>query len=221
MAVTYSQNGVIVRRIESIYGSVVIGGHSYKIIKMPDGKEWLAENLDYKWSGLDIGSAGTPTTPAAWYYNNDEAAYGIDGTYKCGLLYNWYAAKYLDDNKATLLPNGWHVPSDAEWVNMLNTIGGLSRVGFLIKAPDNSITSNWPSNWGGIDLLHFGAVSAGDRTNGIFGYIDTNCAYHTTTTGDSSTKCYVIAIARFDRIENYSHPNKVNAYSLRLVRDAP
>lgn len=144
-----------------------IGGKLYKVGAMPDGKIWMCQNLDYKFSyngsTLPIGVGGNLTTPAAWYYNNDEATYGIDGTYKCGLLYNWYAVKYLNDNRATLIP-GWHVASDAEWDALATAVGGTSIGATKLKALDNSVTSNWPSGWGGTDDYGFSALPVGTRS---------------------------------------------------------
>ena len=81
MSVVYSQHGVIVKTA----GIDVIGGRRYNTIQMPDGKTWLAENLDFKF--CTIGGNDIPSSPNAWYYNNDETTYGWNG-YKCGLLYN-------------------------------------------------------------------------------------------------------------------------------------
>ncbi len=160
-------------------GYVTIGGRQYKTVTIGN-QEWLAENLDYKFSyngsTLPIGRSGTPSTPAAWYYNNNEASYGIDGTYKCGLLYNWYAAKYLDDNKATLLPSGWHVPTLSEWNTLITNVGGISVAGLNLKAAENTVTSNWPdSQWGGNNTYGFNSLPAGRRDNdGIFTFVDAN-----------------------------------------------
>lgn len=146
--------------------TVVIGGRRYPVVKIGN-QLWMAENLDYKFevngSQIPIGQSGSPTTPAAWYYNNDESAYGIDGTYKCGLLYNWYAAKYLDDNKATLLPNGWHVPSSIDVTSLASECGGADVAGTKLKSLDNSITSNWPSSWNGTNDYGFNAIPSGWR----------------------------------------------------------
>ena len=56
-------------------------------------------------------------TTGAWcYYDNDPAK---------GKLYNWYAAAGIHDNDPNtpnkeLAPEGWHVPSEAEWTNLEN-----------------------------------------------------------------------------------------------------
>ena len=42
MPVVYSQHGVIVKTA----GFDVIGGRRYNTIQMPDGKTWMAENLE-------------------------------------------------------------------------------------------------------------------------------------------------------------------------------
>lgn len=205
--------------IPVVIGEVTIGGRKYKTTKIGN-QEWLAENLDYKFnvngSQIPIGSSGDPTTPAAWYYNNDEASYGIDGTYKYGLLYNWYAAKYLDDNKATLLPSGWHVPSNSEFDTLATTLGGASIAGMLLKALDNSITSNWPSGWNGIDYRGFNAIPTGRYYNNEFYGAGSYNFFWTITTYnyDSAYKLMLTTSATSVLNETYI----AFGYSLRLVK---
>jgi uncharacterized protein (TIGR02145 family) len=203
-------------------GHVTIGGRTYKTVKIGT-QEWMAENLDYKFqvngSTIPIGASGTPSTPAAWYYNNYEATYGIDGTYKCGLLYNWYAVKYLDDNKATLLPDGWHVPSTTEWDNLANEIGGASSGGTKLKALDNSVTSNWPSNWNGTNDYGFSALPAG-YYGGVFDNIGTRfVVWSVTQVSSTAATRYKItnSDANIMPVDDY----KANAMSVRLVKDVP
>ena len=145
-------------------GHVTIGERTYKTVKIGT-QEWMAENLDYKFqyngSQLPIGSNGIPSTPAAWYYDDKESDYGIDGTYKCGLLYNWYAAKYLDDNKDALLPSGWHVPALSEITAFVEAISDYAS----IKAIDNSIATNFPQNWGGNNNIGFSIIPTGFRNS--------------------------------------------------------
>jgi uncharacterized protein (TIGR02145 family) len=72
-------------------------GQSYKIIKIY-GKWWMAENLNYNCEG-------------SWYYNNDK-----EKGNKWGRLYTWSAIK-----KAC--PDGWHVASDDEWLELERYFG--------------------------------------------------------------------------------------------------
>lgn len=138
--------------IDSLFAGnvVVIGGRSYPYVQIGN-QLWLAENLDYKFevdgSQMPIGVSGTPSTPSAWYYNNDEKTYGVNGN-KYGLLYNWYAAKYLEDNKSTLLPEGWHFPSTTDWDALAETCGGASICGTKLKSTTGWSSGNGTDNYG-------------------------------------------------------------------------
>lgn len=188
-----------------------IGGRVYNTVVI-NGVEWLAENLDYKFSGCNIGGSGTPSTPNAWYYNDDEATYGIDGTRKCGLLYNWYAVKLLEDNKSTLCP-GWHVPTSDEWTALSNAVGGTSNAGTKLKAANVS----WATSWGGIDAYGFTAFPAGNRNSGSFVGLGNRTDFWTATEYSSSNAYY----RYFDTgpSMNSYNLNKSNGYSVRLVKD--
>lgn len=188
----------------------VIGGRRYKVV-LVGGRLWLAENLDYKFSGCTIAATGSPTTPAAWYYDNNEADYGVDGTYRCGLLYNWYAVDYLETNKATLCP-GWHVATVAEWSALVSAAGSAT----VLKAVDNTVVAGWPSSWNGTDTARFGVLPCG-RYNGSFGLLGTDGRYWAADSYSSS--------AAYDR--RFTSGSSVGAdtnqktvgYSVRLVKD--
>lgn len=194
--------------------TTTIGGRVYRTVTI-GGVTWLAENLDYKFSGCGIGGSESPTTPNAWYYNNDEATYGIDGERKCGLLYNWYAVKSLDDNKSELIP-GWHVPTNDEWDTLVNNVGGASVAGQLLKSINGSIDGNWPSSWDGTDDYRFDVLPAGRYSNG-FDRLDSFAAFWTITESD------VHAIYRsFNQgPEIFVDENTLSyACSVRLVKDS-
>lgn len=204
---------ILTHGANSLQRGVEIGGRVYRTTKIGN-QVWMAENLDFKFSGCDIRPSDTQSTPAAWYYNNDEATYGIDGTRKCGLLYNWYAAKYLDDNKATLLPDGWHVPTNDEWTALVNAVGGTSNAGTKLK--DSAVS--WASTWGGTDDYGFATLPAGARYLNSFDYVGF-LARSWTADDSSSTDAYNI---RFNTGTSVSLENslKIYAHSVRLVRDA-
>ena len=184
--------------------TVEIGGREYRTVKIGN-QIWMAENLDYKWTGLSIGPSGAPSTQAAWYYNNDESTYGVNG-YKCGLLYNRYALQYLENNKSTLLPDGWHVPSRYDWDELVTFVGGYATAGKKLKAVDNSITAGFPSGWNGTDEYGFGAIPTGYRdSQGTFNIMDTYCClqgYYASTGGttDEGRQCF----NRYDTFETCS-----------------
>lgn len=187
--------------------TTTIGGRVYPTVTI-GGKTWLAENLDYKFSGCGIGGFGLPDTPNAWYYNNDETIYGVNGR-KDGLLYNWFAVKSLNDNGATLIP-GWHVPSDTEWLDLADAVGGVTIAGTVLKS-----TQYWTSG-AGTDLYGFAAQPSG-RYDGSFGNLGSGSAFWTSTELNSG-----YAYRRsFDSTASMGGDSakKVNGYSIRLVKD--
>lgn len=126
-----------------IHGSVTdIDGNIYKTVTI--GKqEWMAENLN-----VEHYRNGDPvqqvkiyndwkklTTGACCYYEND-SKYGK--TY--GKLYNWYA---VNDPRG-LAPEGWHIPSDAEWKQLEEVFGcfvGKLKATTLWKSPNRGATN--------------------------------------------------------------------------------
>lgn len=189
---------------------VEIGGRKYPVVKIGN-QLWMAENLDYKFDGCDIGPTGTPSTPSAWYYNNDEATYGIDGTRKCGLLYNWHAVKHLNDNRSTLCP-GWHVPTNDEWTALANAVGGTSTAGTKLKAANVS----WATSWGGTDDYGFGVLPAGIYV-GSFGYDVSDADFWSII--ESGSRAYSSGFVTGATMSQ-GLSNKFNGYSVRLVKDA-
>jgi uncharacterized protein (TIGR02145 family) len=215
----YSKIGLgQVEFIDSDY-LVNIGGRDYRTCTI-GGMVWLAENLDYKFevsgSQISLNPNGTPNTPAAWYYDRDELNYGIDGTYKCGLLYNWHAVKYLNDNRASLIP-GWHVATHQEWTNLATEIGGESTAGTKLKAKNNTVTSNWPSNWSGTDDFEFNALPSG-RCVGSFNSLG-SCSYFWTSTEYNGINAYSRYLGTGASLKS-DYYDKPYGYSVRLVKDA-
>lgn len=194
---------------------VRIGGHDYPIVKI-GSQIWICENLDYKFDvngvPLNIGGSGNPNTENAWYYNNNENDYGINGPYKCGLLYNWYAAKYLDDNKENLLPSGWRVPSLVDW-QTLETF--VNNSGKSLKALDSSIYENWPSGWNGTNEYGFNGIPSGDRWEANFYDLNSSCTFWTITPYDSTN--INVVVLKFDPIV-YLKDKKYQGFTIRLVK---
>ncbi len=133
---------------------------------------WSSTNLDvttYR-DGTPIPQVTDPTawaglTTGAWcYYNNDPA----NGTIY-GKLYNWYAVAGIHDTDPStpnkiLAPQGWHVPSDAEWTTLTTFLGGESVAGGKMKSTGTSL---WlPPNTEATNSSGFTGLPAGYRSDG-------------------------------------------------------
>ena len=88
-------------------------GNVYKTVTIGE-QVWMAENLAYLPSV--VGPATESFTEPHYYVygydgTNVTAAKGTTNYNKYGVLYNWPAA-------LTACPEGWHLPSDAEWTQL-------------------------------------------------------------------------------------------------------
>ena len=190
--------------LEETVGSVTIGDKTYRTVVMPDGKEWMAENLDFLPDDGSISKnpSGKPSTAAAWYYNRDEATYGWEGK-RYGLLYNWYAAKAL-----TIA--GWHLPSTTEWDALATACGGSGSCGTKLKS-----TTDWSSG-NGTDNYGFTAFPSGGYY-GSFGNLGSYAGFWTSF-GNSSDAYYRMLDTGTSL--NSLIGSKTHGYSVRLVKDS-
>jgi uncharacterized protein (TIGR02145 family) len=140
-------------------------GNSYKVVKI-GSQIWMAENL--KTTSYNDGTPIPNVTDAGdWigltsgaytYYNNDAATY--KNPY--GAIYNGYAVQM-----GSLCPDGWHIPSEDEWIQLANFVGGEAIAGGQLKEAG---TDHWaPPNTGATNNFGFTAVPSGHRwTDGRF-----------------------------------------------------
>ena len=115
------------------------------------------------------------------------------------------------NNKSTLLPDGWHVPSRNEWNTLITAVGGSSTAGTKLKASNVS----WAQSWGGTDDYGFEILPSGNGNGGIFYDIGTRASFHTlTTAGNSVYYEYFTTGASSNQDTN----NKSWGESIRLVK---
>lgn len=135
-----------------------VEGNVYPLVEIGN-QCWFASNL--KTTQFDDGSEipfvtnqtawNTATTPARRYPNDNDVALGN----AIGLLYNWFAV----EDPRRLCPVGWHVPSDAEFVELVNYLGGDSIAGGKLKMAD---TEYWQSpNTGATNTSGFNGLPGG------------------------------------------------------------
>ena len=191
---------------------VLIGGRTYRTVTIGN-QEWMAENLDWKFSGLTFrdGVDGNEMTSDATisqasYYDYNESTYGVTGN-KYGLLYNWTAVNYLNNNLSALgVPSGWHVPTRAEWSALVSAVG--ENPGLKLKS-----TTGWSSG-AGTDDYGFSAVPAGYGNNGFI-YVG-SIANFWTSEPNGRGAWYRYIVTGTSVYENLS--NQYNGFSVRLVK---
>ena len=113
-----------------------IEGFTYNTVQIGN-QCWMQDNLRTRTfpngDPIDHGGTmgGSSNTKAYWYAPNNES-YNI--SYGFGVLYNWPAAMHGSSSSASnpskvqgVCPDGWHVPSDAEWTQLLNYVGSQEK----------------------------------------------------------------------------------------------
>ncbi|GBU23221.1 hypothetical protein R80B4_03137 [Fibrobacteres bacterium R8-0-B4] len=111
-------------------------GRVYWTAKMPDGKTWMAENLNYNLPGK---SRCLPVPPVC--DNGVCSEYNPNDTTNCnefGRLYFWEAAKKV-------CPAGFRLPSRDDWNTLVQAVGG-EKSGVKLKA-----ASGWVYDGHGIN----------------------------------------------------------------------
>jgi uncharacterized protein (TIGR02145 family) len=213
-----------------------IDGNVYQAVKIGD-QCWMAEDL----------KVGTYPNGDAIPYIDDNATWGVladnntsdaytvydddnnDGVVDIanpdyGYLYSYAAAigdNWARDNNANqgVCPDGWHLPSDAEWTELTDYLGGTSVAGGKLKETG---TTHWNSpNTGATNESGFSALPGGYRSylNGAFGGVGSNVGYWWSATEYSSynawTRGLYYATADVYRFNYY----KSSGFSVRCLKD--
>ncbi|MCD4692922.1 MAG: T9SS type A sorting domain-containing protein [Calditrichales bacterium] len=184
----------------NLYHTVVIGE-----------QVWLKENI----KSLHY-SDGTEI-PGAVAYNNSDINAEIYGR-----LYTWDAS--MKDSKTEgaqgVCPCGWHVPSDAEWKQLENFLGGAAAAGGKMKEAG---TAHWKfPNTGATNSSGFTGLPAGEFdayfNPNKFWLLHTAAVFWTSTQSGQSR-----AIERYlshdDAASGKLPWYKVMKYSIRCVKD--
>jgi uncharacterized protein (TIGR02145 family) len=205
------------------------GGRRYRTVKMPDGKTWMAENLNYE------------TPYGSWCYEDS-------GSYcdKYGRLYNWTAAR-----KAC--PAGWHLPSRKEWNRLSVAADGVREKRYThwaclfplfaknyrwvwgVAGRTLKSRSGWNEDGYGTDAFRFSALPGGYR----YGYNlyssnerrFNNAGYNGywwTSTGRRRCCAYMLSMSSGGGVLSHEdaggdldddYRGKDNGYSVRCVTD--
>ena len=175
-------------------GVTDIEGNFYPSIILGNGQEWTTLNLKTSTyiNGDPIANAlsevsWTNTSLGAWcYYNND-----VSNEEVYGKLYNFHAlvgdtisvekyvtnsnniitdTLYYDSFPCRICPEGWKIPYEDDWIEMINYLGNSNVAGGKMK---DSTLNHWKSpNLGATNESGFSGVPGGLRNaNGSFEYL--------------------------------------------------
>jgi uncharacterized protein (TIGR02145 family) len=179
---------------------------------------WQAKNLDVAFyrNGDPIpqvkdAAAWEALTTGAWcWFNNDST----NGT-KYGKLYNWYA---VNDARG-LAPQGWHIPTDAEWtVLSTTTLLGEPVAGGQMKEAG---TLNWITpNTGGNNSSGFAGLPGGFReSNGAFFSVAYYGSWWSATVSDNTTNAWYRYLSNNSGGLSRFNGGKKKGFSVRCLRD--
>ena len=204
-------------------------GQTYKTVKIGE-QWWMAENLNYAYTGVPFKVGDYTSDSTSWCYDNDAA-----NCAKYGRLYTWAAAMdsagIIPGNSANgcgyekdcnlgnvkvrgVCPEGWHLPDITEWNALFNAVGGRATAGIMLKS-----TEGWISNGNGSDAYSFSALPAGSRDdNGDF-YGEGHYANFWSSTENNSPYAYSMDLYYYTDDANLNSYSKDFGFSVRCLRD--
>lgn len=212
-----------------------IDGNTYNTVKI-GSQCWMKENLrttKYANGTTILQGTYTSTSVANWYYP-DEDSVNIN---RYGLLYNWKAVTQgiSSTNNPSgvqgICPQGWHVPSDAEWTQLTDYVSSKSQyvcdnnTTYIAKAladttgwatlTINCVVGNTQST---NNATGFSALPAG-YFNGLFYIFFGDRAFYWTATQLNISNAYYRSLDYTDATVNRNYYTKHNGFSVRCVCD--
>lgn len=211
-----------------------IDGNHYNAVWI-GGKLWMKENLRTTkfpdGTNIELGHHTNNYESLRFAPNSDES---IVSTY--GYLYNWLAVMHGSNSSNAnpsgvqgICPNGWHVPSEAEWKQMLDYVnsqteyrsGGYnlyiakalaSKTGWQTSTDPYTVGNNQSAN----DAIGFSAYPAGFALSDP-AFFGTHARFWSST--ESSDNAFSPYLFYNYGSVNYDNKRKDYASSVRCVRD--
>lgn len=193
-------------------------GNVYRTAKIGN-QWWMAENLKVTHfrNGDEIPNSGIQflTTPAYTipYFMDVRSAP------QYGNLYNWYA---VIDSRG-LAPQGWRIPTQADWEKLSVQLGGYSVAGGKMKEPG---TTHWKNpNSGATNESGFYGLPAGGHYYGArfdWPYSGNSTHFWSSTIKGNPPYDYPFGVGLYYSNENLSNgfiTHKDASYSVRCIKD--
>ena len=206
-------------------------GKAYRIVVIGT-QTWMAENLNYAYTGIPFNHLGSTSDSTSWCYDNDP-----ENCEKYGRLYTWAAAMdsvgtWSENGKGCgydttcsptlpvrgICPEGWHLPDTTDRRILHDGIGGRLTAGIVLKSQ-----TGWngykDASGNGTDAFGFSALPAGRRgSNGNFLNEGDRAFFWSSTEVGNIRACYMSLGNYFD--DGYLGEDiKNEGFSVRCVKD--
>jgi uncharacterized protein (TIGR02145 family) len=190
-----------------------IDGNIYKTMILGE-KRWFAENLKVSRynngeviNEIESDNMWSEVENDAWskYNNSDEYERIV------GRLYNGYVI--IDDRQ--VCPTGWHIPSNDEWVELINDLGGAKRAIPKLKSVNGWLGSFKNSNSSGLK----GYPSGARKSDGLFDGAGKLLVWWSSTSNEDKTKLYCRFITHDKQDFFRSSVDLNNGFAIRCKED--
>ena len=200
--------------------SVTHHGYEYDIVAIGD-QCWFAENCRYlpvvvvppSSERSDEAAETDPYYYVIAYEGADVAeAQATENYATYGVLYNWSAVM-----TEGICPSGWHIPSDGDFTQLTDFLGGEIVAGHAMKS-----TSGW-NNYGNGNNGNGSNSSGFNALPGAVGYRGgfTDCGYvgYWWSASESGSVSRVLYLSLLFDVVGRGSANRYRGHSARCVRD--
>lgn len=227
--VTFEDGQVLSLEPEVISNAVTdVDGNIYNAVKIGE-QVWMKENLKTSryadGTEIPLGTEQHSGEACRYYPGGESPNMDIYGA-----LYNWPAVMREAGSSSSnpsgvqgICPDGWHVPSSAEWIQLVDFLGGGSVAGKKMK---ESGMGHWAYS-GGDNSSLFTALPAGygydiGFNNASYSFHKDLAQFTSTTEVDANNAMGVTLFGQNDNAvynSSFYYCKKMYAYSARCIRN--
>ncbi len=194
-----------------------IDGNVYNTVQI--GQQcWMKENLrTTHYANGDIipigGSSSSTSNP--YYYDYSSSSFSLS---QRGYLYNWpavmHGASYSNANPSGIqgvCPNGWHVPSEAEWTQLIDYVKSQNQY-ICGNNSDNNIAKALASTTGWNTSSNNCAVGNNQSANNATGFSAVPTGYRSTSFSGSGIHTYFWTTTYGNHHRKYKYISYSNSF---------
>lgn len=213
---------------------VEYGGVCYPFKKMADGRIWMTKNMQYVPEGKTVSADGAENA-GIWYpiIHSDVALTDKDSVDKYGYLYDAFTAlkfsfedvnednyKTIAEGNQGICPEGWHIPTNAEWEAFVNAYYDEDQKGAAISKME---ADGFNPELGGM-RMQSSSKATGNYLKTMYGYFmsSTGAQYKASTKDDSyqymNKGLMKLSNAKFQRF-TVANATNFGGVNVRCIKD--